>query len=41
MKKKAKNKPTYYTVGVRFLTEGNISKIYTYRIRNRSKVILG
>jgi hypothetical protein len=38
---KAKKKPTYYTIGVRFVFGPNPHKIYTYRVRNHSTIHLG
>jgi hypothetical protein len=38
---KTNQKPAYYTVGVRFLERDNLLRVYTYRIRSRSKVLLG
>jgi hypothetical protein len=40
MKKKTV-KADHYTIGVRFLGGDNLSRVYTYRVRNRNKVILG
>jgi hypothetical protein len=41
MTKKKCEKKTYYTVGVRFLSDDYFDTVYTYRVRNRSKVSLG
>lgn len=39
-KAKKKSKPSYYTIGVRFL-QGNVSPVYTYRVKIHKTVTLG